>query len=134
MIELKGGADMLTAKQEMFANKIAEGCTQSDAYRAAYNTSKMTDKSIWEKASELANDIKVAERVRELRDMAAKATIMTAQQRKEWLTAVINDPNVDINAKLKASDQLNRMDGEYTQRIEANVTNDVTINIELTDE
>ena len=108
--------------------------TQSDAYRSAYNTSKMTDKSVWEKASELANDIKVAERVRELRDMAAKSTIMTAQQRKEWLTKVINDPEVDINAKLKASDQLNRMDGEYTQKIEANVVNDLTINIELSDD
>lgn len=125
---------MLTAKQETFANGIAQGMTQSDAYRSAYNTSKMTDKSVWEKASELANDIKVAERVRELRDMAAKSTIMTAQQRKEWLTKVINDPEVDINAKLKASDQLNRMDGEYTQKIEANVVNDLTINIELSDD
>ena len=125
---------MLTAKQETFANGITQGMTQSDAYRSAYNTSKMTDKSVWEKASELANDIKVAERVRELRDMAAKSTIMTAQQRKEWLTKVINDPEVDINAKLKASDQLNRMDGEYTQKIEANVVNDLTINIELSDD
>jgi hypothetical protein len=94
----------------------------------------MTDKSIWEKASELAKNVKVAARVKELRDMAAKPTIMTAQQRKEWLTGVINNPEIDINAKLKASDQLNRMDGEYVQKVEANVTNDVTINIELVDE
>ena len=53
--------------------------------------------------------------------MAAKVTIMTAQQRKEWLTEVINNPEIDINARLKASDQLNRMDGEYTQKIEANI-------------
>ena len=125
---------MLTAKQENFAKGIADGMTQADAYRSAYNTSRMTDKSIWEKASELANDVKVTARVRELRDMAAKSTIMTAQQRKEWLTNVINDPDIDINARLKASDQLNRMDGEYTQKIEANVTNEVNINIELVDE
>lgn len=125
---------MLTAKQENFAKGIAEGMTQADAYRSAYNTSRMTDKSVWEKASELAKDIKVAARVKELRDMAAKSTIMNAQQRKEWLTEVINNPDIDINAKLKASDQLNRMDGEYTQKIEANVTNEVNINIELVDE
>lgn len=125
---------MLTAKQEEFAKRIAEGMNQSDAYRSAYNTSRMTDKSVWEKASELAKDVKVTARVRELRDMAAKPTIMTAQRRKEWLTEVINNEDIDINARLKASDQLNRMDGEYTQKIEANVTNDVTINIELVDD
>lgn len=125
---------MLTAKQEEFAKGIAEGMTQADAYRSAYNTSRMTDKSIWEKASALAKDVKVTARVKELRDMAAKSTIMTAQQRKEWLTEVINDPDIDINARLKASDQLNRMDGEYVQKVEANVVNEVTINVELVDE
>lgn len=125
---------MLTAKQEEFAKGIAEGKTQADAYRSAYSTKRMTDKTIWENASRLMADTKVAARVRELRDMAAKSTIMTAQQRKEWLTEVINDPEIDINARLKASDQLNRMDGEYTQKVEASVTNAVNISIELSDE
>lgn len=125
---------MLTAKQEEFAKGIAEGKTQADAYRSAYSTKRMTDKTIWENASRLMADTKVAARVRELRDMAAKSTIMTAQKRKEWLTEVINDPEIDINARLKASDQLNRMDGEYTQKVEASVTNAVNISIELSDE
>ena len=125
---------MLTAKQEEFAKGIAEGMTQADAYRSAYNAKRMTDKSIIEKASELAKNVNITERVKELRDMAAKSTIMTAQRRKEWLTEVINDPEVDINARLKASDQLNRMDGEYTQKIEASVTNAVNICIELSED
>ena len=112
---------MLTANQEAFAKNIAEGMTYSDAYRSAYNTSKMTDKSVWEKASELAKNVKVTARVRELRDIAAKPTIMTAQQRKEWLTEVINNEEIDINARLKASDQLNRMDGEYVTKIDGNL-------------
>ena len=125
---------MLTAKQEVFARKIAEGMTQADAYRSAYNTSRMKDKSIIEKASELASNVNITARIRELRDMAAKSTIMTAQQRKEWLTNVINDPDVDINARLKASDQLNRMDGEYVQKVEAEVKREFTINVELVDD
>lgn len=126
---------MLTAKQEKFAQSVAlEDMNYSDAYRSAYNTSRMTDKSVWEKASELAKDVKVTARVRELRDMAAKSTIMTAQRRKEWLTEVINNEELDINARLKASDQLNRMDGEYVQKVEANVNTDVVINIELSDD
>lgn len=125
---------MLTAKQEQFAKGIAEGMSQADAYRSAYSTDNMKDSTIWENASRLMNDSKVLARVRELRDMAAKDTIMTAQQRKEWLTTVINDPEVDINARLKASDQLNKMEGEYIQKVEAEVKERVTINIALVDD
>jgi hypothetical protein len=125
---------MLTAKQEEFAKKIAEGMTQADAYRSAYSTKRMTDKTIWENASRLMADSKVLARVKEFRDMIATPNIISAQKRKEWLTEVINDPNMDINARLKASDQLNRMEGEYVQKVEAAVTNAVNINIELSDD
>ena len=112
---------MLTAKQEKFARAIAEGMTQADAYRSAYNTSRMTDKSVIEKASELANNVNITARLKELRDLAAKSTIMTAQQRKEWLTTVSNNEEIDINARLKASDQLNKMDGEYVTKIDGSL-------------
>lgn len=125
---------MLTEKQEAFVRNIIEGMNQADAYRSAYPNNKMSDKSVWETASKLMKNPKVVSRLKELRDIAAKPSIMTAQQRKEWLTNVINDPNVDINARLKASDQLNRMDGEYVQKVEANVTNEVSIMVELVDE
>ena len=124
---------MLTAKQETFARKIVEGMTQSDAYRAAYNTKKMTDKSVWEKASELANDVKVAERVKELRDQIATKSIMTAQERLEWLTELIRNPEVCIPDKLRASDQMNKMQGEYSQKVEADVKGEMNICVELTD-
>ena len=125
---------MLTDNQEKFAKFVAEGMSYSDAYRSAYNTSKMTDKSVWEKASELASNVKVKARLKELRDMAAKHTIITAQERKEWLTEVINNPEVDINARLRASDQLNRMEGEYVQKVETELKNAVSIHIELSDD
>lgn len=125
---------MLTDNQEKFAKCVAEGMNYSDAYRSAYNTSRMTDKSVWEKASELASNVKVKARLKELRDMAAKPTIITAQERKEWLTEVIQDRSIDINTRLKASDQLNRMEGEYVQKVEAEVKNAVSIHIELSDD
>lgn len=125
---------MLTAKQEAFARNIVEGMSQSDAYRSAYNTKRMTDKSIWEKASALANDVKVMARIRELRDKIASSSIMTAQERLEWLTGLITDDDTDVNAKLKAVDIMNKMQGEYVQKIEANVESEVNINIELIDE
>lgn len=108
--------------------------TYTDAYRSAYKTNRMTDKSINEEASRLKDNPKITSRIKELRDMCAKPTIMTAQRRKEWLTEVINNEDIDINARLKASDQLNRMDGEYVQKVQAEVTNEVTINVELVDD
>ena len=126
---------MLTAKQEQFAKAIAlDGMSYSDAYRSAYDTSKMTDKTINEKASLLKSNDKVRARIKELKKEVDSPRIMSAQKRKEWLTEIINDPNTDINARLKASDQLNRMEGEYVQKVEADVKSEFTINIELSDE
>ena len=124
---------MLTEKQEKFVRSLVEGMTQADAYRSAYSTKNMSDKTIHEAASRLVADSKVSARLSELRSQLTQGTIMTAQKRLEWLTALIDGEN-DINAKLKAIDIMNKMQGEYTQKIEANVTNEVNINIELVDE
>ena len=125
---------MLTPKQEQFVQNILEGMTQADAYRSAYNTKRMTDKTIWENASRLMADSKVTARLTELRNELAKPSIMSAQERLEWLTERIADDDVDINAKLKAIDIMNKMQGEYVQKVEAAVTNAVSINIELVDD
>lgn len=113
---------MLTAKQELFAQSIAlEDMNKSDAYRSAYNTKGMSDKTINEKASLLASQDKIRARIQELRNEVVSPKIISAQKRKEWLTEVINNPKVDINAKLKASDQLNRMEGEYVTKVEGSL-------------
>ena len=125
---------MLTAKQEQFAQSIIKGMNQADAYRSAYNTSRMTDKTIHEKASRMANDDKVMARITELRGQISKENIMTAQKRLEWLTEAIQSEEVSVNDKLKAIDIMNKMQGEYVQKVQAEVTNAVNINIELSDD
>ena len=126
---------MLTPKEEQFAKAIAlEGMGYSDAYRSAYDTSRMKDKTVNEKASLLKDKDKIRARIKELSDEVNTPKIMSAQKRKEWLTAVINNDDVDINARLKASDQLNKMEGEYVQKVEAEVKNAVNISIELSDD
>ena len=125
---------MLTAKQEKFVQGIIEGKSQADAYRAAYSTKNMTDKSIWVNASQLMNDTKVAQRVTELRNQMMKSSIMSAQERMEWLTKLVNNEEEGTNEKLKAIDIMNKMQGEYVQKVEADVKSEVTINIELSDD
>ena len=125
---------MLTANQEKFVQNIIQGMNQADAYRSAYPNQRMTDKTIWESTSKLMKNPKVIARLTELRNELAKPSIMTAQERLEWLTDLINNAEEGTNEKLKAIDIMNKMQGEYIQKVEANVVNEVTINVELVDE
>lgn len=125
---------MLTAKQEKFVQNLLEGMNQADAYRSAYDASRMTDKTVHEKASLLAGQDKVRARLAELRDKLANESIMSAQKRMEWLTRVIKDDHEKTENKIKALDILNKMDGEYVQKIQADVQTETTINIELVDD
>ena len=130
----KGSDSMLTDNQEEFVKRVAEGMSYADAYRTAYPKQRMSDKTIWEAASRLMKNDKVVARLKELRDLSAKETIMSAQKRLEWLTGLIEDNDVSIGDKLKAADIMNKMQGEYTQKVQAEVTNAVNINIELSDD
>lgn len=125
---------MLTAKQEAFAQNIVSGMNQADAYRSAYDADNMSDNAIYREASLLMSRPKVAQRISEMRNELAKPTIMSAQERLEWLTGLIKDDESDVNAKLKAVDIMNKMQGGYIQRIEADVNNDVYISVELTED
>ena len=125
---------MLTAKQEAFVQNIIQGMSQADAYRSAYDASKMSDKTVHEKASLLASQDKVRARLTELRDKLANEKIMTAQERLQWLTELVKSQDASNTDKLKALDIMNKMDGEYVQKIAAEVQTETTINIELVDD
>ena len=125
---------MLTPKQEKFVQNIVEGMSQADAYRSAYATKNMSDNAIYREASLLVGNPKVAQRISELRDELAKPSIMSAQKRLEWLTEAIANDYIAINDKLKAIDIMNKMQGEYIQKVQAEVNAEVNINIELSDD
>lgn len=112
---------MLTTKQEEFAKYIVEGMSQADAYRSAYNTKRMSDKTIWENASRLMANSKVTARITELRNELAKPSIMSAQERLEWLTQLIKSDEESTSDKLKAADIMNKMQGEYVTKVEGNL-------------
>lgn len=143
---------MLTEKQEQFTRNLLEGMSQSDAYRHAYPNTNATDKTIYEKACRLANSPKVKARLKELRDQLATPNIMSAHERLEYLTRVIKGEQgeteirivdgepieipmpTSLKNKLNAIDLMNKMQGEYVQKVEAEVTNAVNINIELSED
>ena len=124
---------MLTPKQEAFCKNIVyNSMSYSDAYRNSYNVEKMTDKSINEKASLLKDNVKIRARIEELRAEIDTPRVMSAQKRAEKLSELAD--NDDPNVSMKAIDLLNKMTGEYIQKVVADVDTSYTINIELSDE
>ena len=127
---------MLTPKQEKFIQNIVSGMSQREAYKNSYNAKNMADDTIDNKACKLFNSDKIRARYQELMKRLENKAIMTAEERMIWLTKVINcdvkvkqeydneikeyDPY--MSDRLKALDMLNKMDGQYTTRIEGNVT------------
>lgn len=70
----------LTPPREKFAQAVASGMNQSDAYREAYKVRAGTKlSSINVNASKLMSDAKVAQRVAELRGAVAKKTMITLE-------------------------------------------------------
>lgn len=125
---------MLTANQEQFVQNIIQGMNQADAYRSAYPNSKGSAKTVHEAASRLMGNSKVLARLTELRQELATPAIMSAQKRLEWLTGIIQSQEETTGDKLRAVDIMNKMQGEYVQKVEAEVKAETTINIELVDD
>lgn len=80
----------LTPKREKFAQGVASGKNQSDAYRAAFNASGMKPATINVKASELMADGKVRGRVDELRAHAVENVGITLESHLRDLLALRN--------------------------------------------
>ena len=112
-------AELNNVRHEKFAQCLASGMSQRNAYRAAFpNSKRWKDETVDSKASVLAKQEKVLERLRELAEQSASEAIMTARQRKEWLTKIVLSECEETKDKLKAVDILNRMEGEYIDKVQ----------------
>ena len=100
----------MTHRQELFIQEyIKTGNTTNSAIKAGY--SKRTAKSIGQR---LLTFVNIKKRIEELsQKIANNNNIMTAKERQEYLTKLINSDDVKV-------DILNKMTGEYTQKVEVN--------------
>lgn len=134
---------MLTPKREKFVQNLVQGMSQREAYKNSYNAKNMTDKTIDNNAYRLFKISEVKARYEELRgkieSVEETRAIMTALERREWLTKVINgevpeegtafnqgqvmkfNKQPSLNDKMKAMDILNKMDGEYKTVVDGTV-------------
>ena len=125
----------LTEKQRAFARYCFSGMSQREAYRKAFPNKKLKDASCDVQASRLLKNVKVQEYLEELRQQAQSDAVLTKRARMEWLSRVVTTaPNAvdgesdlcqemttsefDVKCrmpdKLRAVQELNKMDGAYT--------------------
>ena len=99
----------LSAKQESFAQAIAKGMTQADAYRKAYPSANRTEKTVHENASRLAKNVKVASRVKELKGNLEQKALWTREMSVKALVAAYKEGSAGV--KVSAVKELNLMHG-----------------------
>lgn len=101
----------LTAKQESFAQAVVSGLSQSDAYRKAYDASKMKAETIANNAYKLMSDNDVATRVATLRESLASKGLWTREKSVQALAAIADGGEAKANEIVAAIKELNLMHG-----------------------
>ena len=110
---------MLTAKQENFVELLTQGTSQASAYRGAYETQNMSDKTVWEEASRLRRHPKVSARILELEKEKEDRRRLQAVSREE---RVLNEleriafGDGPVAGKLKAIELIGKHIGFFTPK------------------
>ncbi len=115
---------MLTAKQKNFAELLTQGICQSSAYRGAYETQNMSDKTVWEEASRLRRHPKVSTRILELEEEKEARRRLQAVSREERILhelEAIAFGDGPVAGKLKAMELLGKHIGFFTPQRETKV-------------
>ena len=104
----------LNTRQKAFCEYyVACGNATESAIKAGYSE-KYTNKNV----SKIRQNTAVQEYIKELQEKAKTNRIMTAVERREFLTEVIKNGNEKLQDRLKALDILNKMDGEYIEKMQ----------------
>jgi len=103
----------LTPKQEHFAQCIADGMTQADSYRTAFDASKMKAETIHKRASELMASGEVSGRVAELKAKLVSKALWTREMSVQALVSAYKIAKGKDNASgmTGAIKELNAMHG-----------------------
>ena len=110
----------LTPKQEKFAQLVASGVNQSDAYRRVYNADKMSGSTVNRQAHEVAQNSNVTARIAELRKPIIEAHQYTLESYVKRMNEVAEMAfeQGQTAAGVKALENVGKVLGLYTNRTE----------------
>ena len=106
----------LNARQKAFCEfYVVSGNATEAAIKAGYSETYSKTRT-----NVLLQNVEICRYIEELQEKAKSSRIMTAIERREFLTKMILKEETKDTDRLKAVDILNKMDGEYTQKVEVN--------------
>lgn len=123
----------LTPKQEKFAQLIASGTNQSEAYKQSYNAENMQASTIAEKASRLVRRDNIRARVEELQKPVVKKLEYTLEahlnrmKELQQFAMQLEQPS----AAIKAEENIGKVLGFYTNKTELSGPGGGPIDIQL---
>ena len=121
--EVRQKEQPITAKQAEFARLIAEeGLTSSDAYRRVYDVSPTTkDNTIWNMASELLANPKVAVRIKAIQRRMDEDRSTRAVRREEYVLKRLTEEadNADnASSRIRALELLGKTVSMFSDKVE----------------
>ena len=110
----------LTAKQEAFCLAYIETNNASEAYRRAYNASKMKDGTVHQTASRLLADVDVTARLEQLRAPVRERAKITLESHLDRLNhlSLMAEQAEQYSAAIKAEESRGKVSGLYVEKIE----------------
>lgn len=108
--------EKLNMRQRKFAEYYAQsGNATESARKAGYS-----DKFAGQNADKLLKNTNILEYIKRLAEKAEQERILTATERQVLLSDIAKDEGNEPSDRIKAVDTLNKMTGEYLQKIEVN--------------
>ena len=100
----------LTAKQEKFIEGVAKGLSASEAYRQAYNTSKMKPSTIWTESSLLMSNQKVSRRLKAIYQKREDTAVASAVSLRSWILERLQEEAQDFSEKSNSASRIRSLE------------------------
>lgn len=114
--------DELNARQKKFAEYYVQiGNATESARKAGYSDSYAEHRT-----DEMLRNVEISAYIKELSDKLKDERIMCAKDRQVTLSDIARNDEEKTSDRIKAIDTLNKMTGEYTLKVNANVGAEVS--------
>lgn len=116
---------MTNSRWESFAQLVADGNAESDAYKKVYGVKADVARR---SASRLLTNVLVRARVDWLKAQNARGKALSRERKREILASIAEDKKLDARARISAIQEDNRMTGDSADNV--NIGGDgITINL-----
>lgn len=113
----------LTDSQERYCQLRAQGTPRKQAYKQAVaQDPNMSDASALTLSSRMERLEKIQARLAMLREQAEAQAMMSTADIQAKLTEIATDENQPVAAQLKAMDQLAKIQGAYSEKVEVSTS------------